>query len=577
MTTYLRKHKISFLVLILLGLTLISVRLYRSDLTNREVKVTTWDAFGYYMYLPSCLIYHDITKLEWLNKLDSTYHLTGGKLYQARIHKNGNYVTKYLGGVAIMQLPFFTLAHAYALNSSYPADGFSPPYQYAVAFAAVFYVFLGLVLLRILLLRYFSDTITALSLLILVLATNLIQYTSIEGGMSHAYIFFLYAVILLLTDNWHKRPQWHSALFIGLTLGLAVISRPTEIIMLFIPLLWGMQSKKDSHLKWQSIKGHYKQLFLVVFGGFLAMSPQLIYWYSTTDTLIYNTGSKWYFLNPFFRVLFGFENGWFIYTPAAILFVIGLFFLKKQPFRKSIITFALLNIWIVISWSDWKYGATYSTRALVQSYPVFALAMAAFLKHTFTKNWRYLIGILAIFFICSNLFQLHQYNQGIIHYRDMNRKFYARIYLNPSPDPSDMSLLDNGDYLAPAVQHSHSIFGMSQNIPIQVSKEVNKPILEHPIYFESDHNNWIKIKADIKSGVGFWNSYLACSYQKDSVWVKHRIRLFHVLAHPDSVNSYEFHVQIPDGQKSYLLKVFIDPDVVFYGTLIKMEIWKMRE
>jgi hypothetical protein len=97
-------------------------------------------------------------------------------------------------------------------------------------------------------------------------------------------------------------------------------------------------------------------------------------------------GSKWYFLFPFFRVLFGFENGWFVYTPITILFVLGFFFIKEYPFRKAVIAFCLLNIWIIISWSDWKYRGTYSTRALVQSYPVFAFPLTAIITKILSKN-----------------------------------------------------------------------------------------------------------------------------------------------------------------------------------------------
>jgi len=61
------------------------------------------------------------------------------------------------------------------------------------------------------------------------------------------------------------------------------------------------------------------------------------------------------FLNPWFRVLFGPEKGWFLYTPISIMMLAGLFLIKKYPFQKSVITFCLLNIWIIIAWSDWRY------------------------------------------------------------------------------------------------------------------------------------------------------------------------------------------------------------------------------
>jgi hypothetical protein len=126
-------------------------------------------------------------------------------------------------------------------------------------------------------------------------------------------------------------------------------------------------------------------------------------------------GSKWFFLNPWWRVLFGPEKGWFLYTPIALVMVAGFFFMKKYPFRKAVLTFCLLNIWIIISWSDWKYGASYSTRALTQSYPVFALALACVIDRWFSwSRLKWLLPVIGVGLIFLNFYQMDIYNQGIL-------------------------------------------------------------------------------------------------------------------------------------------------------------------
>ena len=127
--------------------------------------LTSWDGLGYYMYLPSGFIYNDFSKLEWLPEMHKKYNLYEGDLYQAHKAENGNYVNKYLGGVAILQAPLFGIAHIIALNSDYPADGFSPPYQYTLAYGALIYCILALFLLRTILLRYYDDLAVSISLL----------------------------------------------------------------------------------------------------------------------------------------------------------------------------------------------------------------------------------------------------------------------------------------------------------------------------------------------------------------------------------------------------------------------------
>ena len=211
---------------------------YHTDGSSNGYNATNWDAFGYYLYLPGLFIYNDVDKLEWVEKVDSQYHVTGGYYYQATPLENGNYACKYLSGVAIMQLPFFAAGHVAAGISGHPQDGFSAPYQYAIIWAAVFWFAIGMIYLRKVLRIYYSELTTAIVLILLVAATNLLQYVAVSGSMSHAFIFPLYAMILYYSIQWTRSPKPLYALIIGAIIGLATMSRPTELIMLFIPLFW---------------------------------------------------------------------------------------------------------------------------------------------------------------------------------------------------------------------------------------------------------------------------------------------------------------------------------------------------
>lgn len=403
-----------FAILLVTIVFLLYRGIYFENNKENGYNATSWDAFGYYMYLPSIFIYGDVKELKWIPEVDSIYHVTGGSLYQAIQLESGTYTNKYFSGIAVMQAPFFFAGHAFAKMTDVAADGFSAPYQYAILFGAIFWVVIGLVYLRKVLKVYFSEEVVALTILFLGLSSNLIQYTAIDGGMSHAFIFPLYSILLWHTLKWHEKPSLKSAIFIGGTIGLATISRPTELIMIFIPLLWNVTSKETRQAKWKTVWAHKSHVVAVFITGIIAMSPQFVYWYYTTGKLIFNVGSKWYFFNPWFRVLVGPEKGWFLYTPVALMMIAGFFFMRGRNFKRAIITFCLLTIWIVIAWSDWRYGASYSTRALVQSYPVFAVSMACFSHWAWNSKWKWsLIGILVIFIIL-NFYQLTIYNNGII-------------------------------------------------------------------------------------------------------------------------------------------------------------------
>lgn len=545
------KNSLSLLACIVVSLFLLYHRGSHPGLhSEKPLNVTAWDAFGYYMYLPSILIYNDMTQLEWLPEADSAYGLTGGTLYQSHRQENGNYVNKYLGGVSIMELPFFLIGHAIATITPFKADGFSPPYQYAIALGAIIYVILAIFLLRHLLLRYFTDRATAFGILLLVLATNLPQYAAVDGGMSHAYIFPLYVAVLYTTMRWHLNPKVIWALLTGWIIGLATICRPTEAIMLFIPLLWDTQTREASRAKWARVRDHLGHLVYLVLFGFLGILPQLIYWKIASGSFIFDVGSKWVFFNPFFRVLFGWESGWFIYTPVTIFFMLGFFYIRKYSFQRSVIVFCLLNIWIIISWFDWKYGATYSTRALVQSYPVFALPFTAFIERIDRTRWRYLFYLLGVYLIVVNLFQLNQYYNTVLHYRDMNRSYYSRIYMNRHPTPLDMSLLDSCDVL----KHEKG-FRKEDLFTIDSAEEVNctagnrgeiaEFTIMDSINFKGKGENWIRVTAKIKARRGFSDSYLNGEVIASDTVKRCRVRLFSPISQPGEMNDYAFYIRIP--------------------------------
>jgi hypothetical protein len=505
---------------------------------STEFKVTTWDAFGYYMYNPSIYIYGDVSELKWVNQIDSTYQVTGGEFYQASQVENGRFTNKYLGGVALMQTPFFLIGHLVALFSEAPADGFSPPYQYAIAFAGIFYCLLGFFILRNVLLRYFDDRITALTLLTLGFGSNIIQYAAIDGAQSHIYIFPLYSLILWLTIQWHRNPNWKRAAAIGFVIGLATICRPTELIMVFIPLLWNTHHKEARKEKWFLVRKSLPHLYIALLFGIIAILPQLIYWKITTGVFIHNVGSKWFFFNPWFRVLFGVQNGFFLYTPIMLLAVFGFFKMKRFPFKRSVFVFCLLNIWIIMAWSDWRYGATYSTRAMVQSYPVFALAMGSGLAWLFQRKLGAIVfSVVAGFLLFLNLFQITQYNSTVLHYHDMNWKYYKHIFLNADPSPLELSLLDTDVFLETEdwrTSKKHAFSGIdiktSNNFQTIASAEVEQ------------NTPYLRVKISLQSDTGLAVNMLNIVLDGKELT---KIRLKRPLAIEGEVNTYSFYVKLP--------------------------------
>ncbi|NDC41610.1 MAG: hypothetical protein EBZ77_08680, partial [Chitinophagia bacterium] len=138
---------------------------------GRTEATISYDVSGYYWYLPSLFIYHDLKGQSFKDSVLQHYAMTPEFLQGFKM-PNGNYVMKYSSGMAVMYLPFFTIAHLLAKPLGYPPDGFSPPYQLAIQIGGFLMAILGLFYLRRLLLLFFSDGVVAATLAVLVLGTN---------------------------------------------------------------------------------------------------------------------------------------------------------------------------------------------------------------------------------------------------------------------------------------------------------------------------------------------------------------------------------------------------------------------
>jgi hypothetical protein len=361
------------------------------------------------------------------------------------------------------------------------------------------------------------------------------------------------------------------AFLAGWVIGLATISRPTEAIMVLIPILWGTQSKESAKEKWALVKANMPMVYLAALGGIIGIMPQLLYWQYVTGSLIYDVGSSWRFLTPFFRVLFGFEKGWFIYTPVTIFFVVGMFYIKTYPFRKSLLWFCLLNIWIIISWSDWKYGGSYTTRALMQSYPVFALAFGAFLQQYWVGQKKYVIAILGLYLIGVNLFQIWQYNTTTLHYYDMNRAYYGQIYLNPNPTPLQKSLMDNEDWVSSEEDYASCLIYKNEGVQTMHFYKDSSNVIYQSIP-KLKGVNYLRINASIKTSPGMGGGYLMCELKLGEQVKTNKVRLTYPMSVKDQFNSYSFYVEVPFGYDDAEMHLRLQTNENLDGEISNVEI-----
>ena len=387
--------------------------------------------------MPAVFIYRDLQKLSFYPALDSEYNYSLG--LKGSLHNfDGKTLDKYPVGVSLFELPFFITAHYYCkISHQYKLNGFSLPYQLAGMFSNIFWVVAGLFVLRRFLKRYFDDNVTTITIICIAFGTNLYLYSSFTTGMSHPYSFFLFSSLLLLTDTVYKNPPSTSAsLGLGLVLGLIFIVRPTNIVAVIVPSLFGIKGISSLTERGQYFKRHIKLVLLALLAFFAMAFVQFAYWKSVTGHwLVYSYGDEGFdFLHPkILKGLFSYRKGWFVYTPMSAVGLAGVFYLwkKDKSFVPALVIYFLVTIYLVFSWREWWYGGSFGCRALIESLAFLAMPIAAMTEYfiiTAGKVKRAVFLSIIILVISLNIFQTYQYSMGLIHWSDMTKEYYWRVF-----------------------------------------------------------------------------------------------------------------------------------------------------
>ena len=438
----LKKPDLSLITIYVLIIALFVIIL-RTGLYNEKEKVIFEDVAIYYVYLPITFIYHDYTAVSIdrkENHLICTHSTAIGKR-----------AIKYSMGMAVLYSPFFFIAHAYSHLFNLDTLGYGMPYQLALLLSSIFYLFIGLLFLRKVLLMYFSQMVTSITLIVMVIGTNLLQYTTYSAPMSHAYSFTLFSVFIYLTIVWHKKPNFRNSIFVGLITGLIVLVRPSNIIITLFFILYKITSWDDIKNKVLFFFKEYKQLILIILFAIIVIMPQLLYWKSVAGSFFYYTyrDEGFFFNNPqIYSGLFSYRNGWLTYTPIMIFSLIGIVMMLKRnrEFFVPILTFVIINTYLILSWWCWWYVG-FGNRAFIESYALLSMPFATFLSWVISKKiLRIIIVPVIAFLVFLNSFMVWQYNNGMGHYDSMTKEAYWKYFLKVDRSGKIWKYIQHPDY-----------------------------------------------------------------------------------------------------------------------------------
>ena len=402
------------------------------------------DGRGYYSYLPALLIYNDPScsfyKNESVTKPDSANFIN---------YIDGKPVNKYFCGVALLQLPFFSASHIYAKLSGENPNGYSKPYQWGVALAALFYFLAGLFFLWKFLEKFnFGKWIRIIVCICFAFGTNLFHYAVFEPSMSHVYSFAAISAFLFSARSFFLFPSTKKIIVVGIILGIIALLRPANLLILFsLPLVSGNLENLKNGFSWMK-KNSFQLLTGFVPFVFICSIQLFLYKWQTGHYLVWSYKDEGFnFLHPHvFGTLFSYEKGLFIYTPMTFLSLFGLIFIFKRSrflFLSLIFVMAVI-IYVVSSWHEWKYGFSFGLRAYLDFYTLFAFSFAFLIDAAMKRKMAFAICclIFSSILVFSNI-QEYQYDHRIIHGGAMNKENYWLVFLQTNKKYQDTISIEN--------------------------------------------------------------------------------------------------------------------------------------
>jgi len=166
----------------------------------------------------------------------------------------------------------------------------------------------------------------------------------------------------------------------------------------------------------------------------------LLWYWQTGHWIVYSYGEEGFnFLKPhFFQILFSFNKGWFVYTPLALVAMLGflyLFFENRFRFFWGLI-FLMIFVYVASSWWAWHYTSTFGQRVFIDIYPLIAILLGysfalVHKKKVFKFAWIALIAILSVL----NGVQFYQhytfvFPPGTVDFRQYKDSFFRLV---PAP------------------------------------------------------------------------------------------------------------------------------------------------
>src|SRR5262249_36600323 len=335
---------------------------------------------GHYMYLTTLSLVYDLDV-----NLKNQFRLAGDPFHMDR---PGPRHEAYPIGTAILQVPFFLVAHGVVLaanvfGAGIPSHGYTLLDQRLTLFGALLAGFASVVFAYRIARRRVSATAALYGAVLAALGTPVLFYATRSPRYGHAWTA---AAVALLIDTWDRTRGRHDLrrwCLLGVLVGVAALTRLQEVVFAILPAAEGV-AELARRARRRDVAGVLRLLGCFAAATALALlvvSPQIaanVYFYDSP--LAVSSGQGYLRAGaPFFwESLYASRNGLFVWTPLAYAGVVGLALAPRgaRALAAGAAVAFLLVTWVNGSAWAWWSDFSFSNRRFTDATVVFALGLA---------------------------------------------------------------------------------------------------------------------------------------------------------------------------------------------------------
>jgi len=398
--------------LITLGLVLALLQVFRAYHGARTTFITN-DGDFYYAYLVSLYFDQD---LDLSNQME-TWQATAGRPL-APVPRGGPTPTSFTVGPALLWMPAFALADAgvlvaQTLEMPVARDGYSAPYQLAVALATLIYGLLGIwFAFRAVVWWCGADALRSpngpgIAVAAALCASPALYYLFFEPTMAHGVGIFAASLLVWLWLRTGASGRWTRWFGIGMAGGLCALIRPQDCLLLTLPI------SSAAALRPRRIVPAAGAL---IAGAAIAFLPQALVWQATFGRpFAVPQGPEFlqWTAPALPQVWFSMHHGLFTWTPIWALAVVGLALTPKHLRRllAAMLVVFLLESYVNAAARDWWAGDAFGARRFLGLFPIFAAGLSA-LACRGGRRWTAAFTALAAILTAANLSLMAAYVTG---------------------------------------------------------------------------------------------------------------------------------------------------------------------